>query len=402
MTTVKTLTLSGGRTFKFGRKVPAPGTLHPTFKLGKYLDKANLPTPPATADYTAKAKDGLAQMYWNDIWGDCVIAGVTHTQDVIMANAGVPPLIYTKDQIQTLYGVCGFKPGQPATDQGCDIQTVLNYWKNTGAPAGSHKIAGFLAVDPTNAQECRTAIWLFENLITGICMPDAWVNPAPSASGFTWDVAGAIDTNNGHCFPFFGYDANRFIISTWGMTGYLTNGALAKYGIASAYGELYTVISQELIDVASQLAPNGLDWATLCADFNAMGGNITPPGPTPPPPTPPVPPPPTPTPPTPPTPPPTPTTLVPGSAHWMQAKLAPADYAAYVAELQHPSHTNLPGSPFWLSHMMSHAAYRALERSFGIQAREPLPPPPLHGHPYGYGYGREHPGYYPFPPFFWG
>lgn len=366
MTQVKSIPGPSGKTLKFGRKVPLPGTLHPTFKLGRYLQKANLPPPPASCDYTVKAMDGLSKMYKNDVWGDCVIASTCHIQDVFMSNASLPPLIYTDAQVQALYGVCGYN-GQASTDQGCDIQTVLNYWKNTGAPAGAHKIAGFLSVDPTNPVECRTAIWLFENLNTGICMPDAWVNPAPMHSGFTWDVAGAPDQNNGHCFPFFGYDADKYIISTWGMTGYVTNAALAKYGVTPSpyYGELYTILSQETIDFASQLAPNGLNWQQLCDDFNSLGGNVTPPvvPPVPPVPVPPVPP--VPQPPVPPT----PTNLVPGTASWLKAKLAPADYATYVAALSHPTRSNIPGSAYWLAGHFGYYAWVQYVSSFKAVAQ---------------------------------
>jgi hypothetical protein len=61
------------------------------------------------------------------------------------------------------------------------------------------------------------------------------------------------------------------------MTGLLTNDGVAQYAASGAGGELYVVISQDQLNTASQLAPNGFDWDQLVSDFQALGGNVTPP-----------------------------------------------------------------------------------------------------------------------------
>ena len=86
-------------------------------------------------------------------------------------------------------------------------------------------IAGRRTVDATNIEECQTALWLFENLYFGLELPDAWINPMPSASGFVWDAAGAPDPDNGQCVVGVGYTAAGITIDTWGMTGLMTNEA---------------------------------------------------------------------------------------------------------------------------------------------------------------------------------
>jgi hypothetical protein len=60
------------------------------------------------------------------------------------------------------------------------------------------------------------------------------------------------------------------------MTGRLTDKAIAKYCTPHAHGDVYTVVSQEAINQASQKAPNGFDWSQLIADFDSMGGSVTP------------------------------------------------------------------------------------------------------------------------------
>jgi hypothetical protein len=274
--TVKTIKHPNSKlTFRLGRKRPIARC--PRFSLHNYLMRG-LPAPPATCDYSKPAAAALANVYGNDTLGDCVIAGIGHVVGVLTAGATGTPFVYTNDQIIQLYGaIGGYVPGQPSTDQGCDEQTALNYWENNGAPAGSHRIAGWLSVNAADPTEYRAALWLFENLYFGLELPDAWINPMPAESGFTWNAAGPADPNNGHCVVGVGYTAQGVVIDTWGMTGTLTDKAIAKYGTQDSHGEVYTVVSQAAISQASQKAPNGFDWSQLIADFDSMGGSVSPP-----------------------------------------------------------------------------------------------------------------------------
>lgn len=280
-----------GRHVRLGR---TPGTKRlPKLRLANYLVGANLPTPPATFDYSPAAAESIAQVCDNDRLGDCVIACGAHLEGVWTGNAGGKPIIYSENQIIQQYSaIGGYVPGDPSTDQGCNEQTALNYWMKNGF-AGGTKLAGYLSVDPKNPAEYYLALYLFENLIYGIGLPDSWLqNPHP---GFVWD-ADTPDPNNGHCVLGVGRVNGGVKIATWGFTGTLTDAAHA-----ADVDELWVAISTDMINKATQKAPNGLDWATLATDFNAMGGNIpvlppqppSPPSP-PSPPTPPVPPTPTP------------------------------------------------------------------------------------------------------------
>lgn len=257
-----------GQTFKMGRRRPV--ARGPRFSLKNYIQKS-LPAPPAVCNYAPKATAALEQIYLNDTLGDCVIACMAHTEDVLTGNAGVTPTIYTPQQITKLYSeIGGYMPGNPSTDNGCDEQTALNYWQRTGNPLP--RIQAWMAVNGNEPLEVRTALWLFENLMFGVELPDAWVNPMPSASGFTWGAAGPPDPDNGHCFLGCGYSPSEVIISTWGMTGYIENAAIEKYATTEGQGELYAVISTTAIAKATQKAPNGFDWSQLLADFDSMKG----------------------------------------------------------------------------------------------------------------------------------
>lgn len=254
---------------KFGRN--RPRALGPRLSLKNYLLKS-LPAPPETVNYRGRAFNALRQVYGNDTLGDCVIAGMAHVTGVLTSNAG-DPFLYTQDQIVALYSaIGGYVPGNASTDNGCDELTALNYWLQHGAPAGSHAIMGYVAVDPSNPEEYRTALWLFENLFFGLELPDAWVNPFPSTSNFVWDVAGAPDPNNGHCVIGCGYTPRGVTVSTWGMAGVMTDAAIAEYCDQYNGGALYAVMSADQILKAHTKATNGFNASQLMADFQVIGG----------------------------------------------------------------------------------------------------------------------------------
>lgn len=274
-----------GRTVKLGRRRPV--ALGPRLRLSRYLDIA-LPPGPAAVDYSAKAASVLADIYGNDSLGDCVIAGAYHIVGVETGNAGA---LYTatEQQIEHDYSaIGGYVPGDDSTDNGCEMQTALNYWMAHGFANGT-KPLGWLAVDATNKAEMMSALYLFEHLYIGAELPDQWVNPFPSGPGFVWDAAGASDPNNGHAVMACGYGPLGVKIDTWGMLGTMTWAALAAYCVAPAGGELYVLLTLDQLARGQMRAPNGVAWADLIRDFDLIGGHVPIPVPPPPPPPPPPP-----------------------------------------------------------------------------------------------------------------
>lgn len=266
-----------GRNVKFGRKRSvAPG---PHFRLRNYLLKS-LPPAPAAFDYGAAAQKALTDIYGNDELGDCVIAGGYHVEGVATGNAG-DIFVATPDQIVSDYSaIGGYVPGDPSTDQGCDLVTAMNYWTSHGFANGT-KLLGWLSVDGSNPKELAQACYLFEHLYFGMELPDAWVNPFPSGDGFTWNVAGAPVPENGHAIMAYGANASGVIIDTWAMRGTLTFAAIAKYAVTKANGEVHVMLTPDLLAKGAIKAPNGVLWNDLVADFNSMGGHVPIPAPIP-------------------------------------------------------------------------------------------------------------------------
>jgi hypothetical protein len=256
---------------KFGRRHPSKAA---RFKLEDFvLDLRALPTPPSSTGYAVNATASLSQMYDNDTLGDCVIAGGYHLLGVRTGNAG-PPFVASSAQIVADYSaIGGYQPGLPDTDQGCDETVALDYWTTHGYADGS-TLTGYVSVDATNPGIVRVASWLFEGLMLGIELPDAWSQSLPSASGFVWDVAGAPNPNSGHCVVAVDYNDTGLVIVTWGLTGTITYAALAEYATRSSGGALYAMIAADTIPVGKTLAPSGLAWTQLEGVFRTLGGTL--------------------------------------------------------------------------------------------------------------------------------
>jgi len=258
-----------GLNVKFGRI--APVTLGLRLRLGNYVDLSQLPPAPGSCDYTRSSMSSLVNVFLNDQLGDCVIAGGYHVTGVETGNAG-NLFEATNQQIVADYSVIGgYKPGDPSTDRGCNEVTALNRWMTHGFANGT-KLTGWFQIDASNKQEVQLAMWLFENLYFGVALPDEWIKPFPEKENFTWDVAGDADYDNGHCFIGAGYDSKGVVIDTWGLLGYITWDAIAKYCSNSQGGELYAMLSPDQIAKGQAKAPNGVAWQDIVADFNKLSG----------------------------------------------------------------------------------------------------------------------------------
>jgi hypothetical protein len=278
---------------RLGRKHPDK-PLH-GLRFNNYKRDA-LPSPPAGVDYSPLAQASLRNMYDNDSLGDCVVAAGFHVRGTGSGNAtGGNPVVFSNAQTIAEYSaLSGYVPGDPNTDNGVNEQDALKYWSSTGFPDGV-KLSGWVSVDPTRQQEIMQAIDLFENLVFGVPMPDEWIGISmPQADGFVWDVASEPNPNNGHAFNAVGYNTLGVQIDTWAMIGTITWAAIAKYCAQSVGGELYCLLSPDIINKASGKSPLGIDWTTLQADLQSLGGSpvptpVVPPLPVPVPPVPPLP-----------------------------------------------------------------------------------------------------------------
>ncbi len=272
-----------GKMIKFGRTRPTGARLK-KLNAKTFINFEKIVVPQST-NYRAAADPVLRDIYGNDQLGDCVPAGFAHVLGVETGNAGK---IYTETLAQCIKDyskIGGYVPGDESTDQGCDEETALAYYCKPGPGfANGTQAEGWLAIDARSPKQIAAAMYLFENIIFGVELPDEWVGPFPEGDGFVWDVAGTPNPQNGHCFVGVDLAPTGLVIDTWAMEGIITWAAIAKYASRGAGGQLFVLVTKDQIDIAKGRAPNGIDWAGLVAAFDQMGGTVpvpTPPAPAP-------------------------------------------------------------------------------------------------------------------------
>ena len=256
-----------------------------------YDSNKDIAPPPVTTSWLSKCLAAIAMTYGNTKEGDCVIASILHIFGGWTGNEiGIPALSNESESLQTYATICG--PG----DNGCVITDVLDYAKANGIPMTgvAHKIDNYVAIDWTNQNLVQVAVQLFGPAIKlGLNLPGDWMNAA-SGNGFVWDVTNSSSIG-GHDVPIIDVTPEGVVISTWGMWGTITWAALASTVI---FEESWLSLAPDWYS-SNDLAPNGVNVATLQADLALVGQGTAPPIPGPIPPTPPTPP----TPPNPPIPP---------------------------------------------------------------------------------------------------
>jgi hypothetical protein len=228
-----------------------------------------IPVPPLEISYVVKIPSW--PMLLNDQLGDCVIAAMGHIvqQWTYFASGGSAMQTMTDAEALAAYeAIGGYNPDDPNSDQGCDMLTALNYWRNQGIEvAGAlHKIGGYVAVDPSNLDEVRQAIYLFGNLFTGVALPvgvqgaDDWTVPVDGIYG----AAGAPGSWGGHCIPNMAESPETLTCITWGERLKMSHNFFGDY-----CDEAYAVLSSDWIE-SSGAAASGFDLAQLKEDLAAL------------------------------------------------------------------------------------------------------------------------------------
>jgi hypothetical protein len=295
MSSVPTLTMPDGRTFRLGRIPPKAAFDYGPFRvvvtpddrkkvmprLGAFFDhEHDSAPPPAQVDYWTKGMQAVKEMYLNDRLGDCCLAMIEHSTGLWTGNELGTPIIATDQETSGNYHhVCG--PG----DNGCVVTDVMDAWKR-GLPMGgvTHRIDDYVAIDWTNKQLVQVAIDIFGTIQLGVSLPSAWTK-----TNCVWGPSrGNV---GGHCVPAGSYGANLsdangkpfnadgVSISTWAGLALITWPCFLSH---QYIGEAYVPLSPDWYSNGN-LAPNGINVAGLQAAFQAIKNGQVPDVPTPPP-----------------------------------------------------------------------------------------------------------------------
>lgn len=243
---------------RLGRKARAydPRTL----RLADYLKPGALPPVPDAIDYGAKVKD--FGMLKNDQLGDCTVAGLLHANLVWLSQAAPAPAFSDAYAVSLYEQLCGYKPGDPSTDQGGVELDILKAWRK--APLGGVQLDAFVSVNPRNWNQVKFALHRFGALYAGIALPlsaqteDVWRSTKDNPGGW-----------GGHCVILTAYrdranclDEDMLTCVTWGANKGLTRPWLSAY-----CDELYAPLPSTGWVGSTGEAPNHLNMEQLRADL---------------------------------------------------------------------------------------------------------------------------------------
>jgi hypothetical protein len=232
-----------------------------TLRFGNYVTP-ELPAPPPSINYGRKVS--VWPVYYNDEYGDCTCAAAGHMIQNWTANAGTkvtPP----PQTVLTFYE--HFVGNPPPPDAGCDMLSVLKYWRTSGLD--NHKVQAFAAVQLKNQSEAQCATYLFGSLYIGVALPDfaiqgnmltvPWVVPSTGPVGDA-----APNPDNGHCIPAVAYDDQNLYVVTWGEIKAMSWQFYDTYA-----DEAFAVMSQDFIGPNGE-NPVGFDMAALRNDLEKI------------------------------------------------------------------------------------------------------------------------------------
>jgi hypothetical protein len=220
--------------YKLGKLPARPGAV----KL-KFATYKTLPTYPKAE----RPVDLGWGMLGNDNYGDCVWAGAGH-ETMSWNNEAKKTVTFTDKSVLSDYSkVTGFKPNDPNSDQGTDMQVAANYRKKTGvvdANGVRHKVGAYVALNLGNTTQVKEAIYLLGAIGVGFNFPDYAMDEFDS--GQTWHVKSGGSISGGHYVPAIGYDSRYLYVVSWGKLVKMTWGFYKKYA-----DEVIAYLSPEML-----------------------------------------------------------------------------------------------------------------------------------------------------------
>lgn len=228
-----------------------------TLRFARYGDA--LRAAPAVFDLAHRITN--LGMLGNDQLGDCTCAGVAHLIQAWTDYNGKPFVPTEADTIDFYCDTCGYVEGDPSTDNGGILLDVLNYWRKHGF--NGHSIDGYVAINTTDVQEVKNALYYFGGLYVGVALPisaqsqDVWDVPILGTRG-----KGAPGSWGGHCIAnVLQYDDVGLTTITWGALKRMTWKFFLTY-----CDEAYAVLSPDWMD-ANGVSATGFNVAELQKDL---------------------------------------------------------------------------------------------------------------------------------------
>ncbi len=227
-----------------------------TLRLSQYLDTAKLrPIPDEDNNYVKLSRMTMAL---NNVLSLCVVAGAAHMIQVWSSMAAREVILPDGVVERTYFDRTG------GVDSGLNVLEFLKWWRSDSI--AGHPLGAFVAVNPTNLTQMKTAIHLFGGVFTGIGLPLSAQNQS------IWDVAvGGVNSRayswGGHLTICCQYDRHDNLYNyTWGEKVAMTPAFTKCY-----VDEAFVLLSLDWFQ-ADHKTPDGFAWRDLKSDLKAVAG----------------------------------------------------------------------------------------------------------------------------------
>jgi hypothetical protein len=249
----------------FGRKPPLSRVEAPRVAIDDYVDfgyRATLPKPTAGVNYTVPSWP----MYLNDQLGDCTAAAKGHAVQAITRYGRNNEVTVSDNQVEKWYERDGgYVPGDPSTDNGAVIQTVLANWQ--ADPTEVCPITEYAELkDFYHIANVKEALYLFGTVYLGINCPQSAMDQFNYGQPWTYVPGSPID--GGHAIVL----QEVAVPGALDMMHVVTWGQLQKANIEFFHHyveEAWVVLSPDWFST-SGVDVDGFDLAALQADFTQM------------------------------------------------------------------------------------------------------------------------------------
>jgi hypothetical protein len=160
-------------------------------------------------------------MFANDYWGDCVIAGRANWTQRAECFEQKKCIIISDQEVLTEYWNEG-ADGTYHPDHGLVMLDSLNTWRRNGWIAGGQKydIYAFAAIDVADHRELQYAVFLLNGGYIGFSVPQSAINQFNL--GQMWTVVSGSPIVGGHCVYVVGYNQTGPICITWARKQQMT------------------------------------------------------------------------------------------------------------------------------------------------------------------------------------
>lgn len=224
-----------------------------TLRLARYIEKRKVPKIPKRRILSKRtiAHWKNIGMMRNDDYGCCTFAGMGHMFQSWSVYGEVPWRPTDAAIVKAYFDHTG------GADEGAHMLDVLNYVRKVGI--GGNKIYAYVAIDPLNHDQVRTAHYLFGGLYFGAMLP------RNAQDQEVWDLKTGNGSEpgswGGHCMNVWDYTATGLVTPTWGALQSLTWAWWDRY-----VDECYAVLEEDWVG-PDKRSPQGFSLTRLKKDL---------------------------------------------------------------------------------------------------------------------------------------